>query len=258
MLIAEGGWAHRLLRQPLRLVPKGAVLPILGGVNRGLRWRVGAGIHRCWLGWYEADKLAVFARLVPRGGVVFDVGAHAGYYALAASRLVGPAGRVVAFEPLPANVADLRHHVALNRLANVEIVPRPVGGEHGAEVSFETEGLGSYRGRIAAGAAGEAMRAVALDAFLAETGGAPPDVLKMDVEGAESAVLDGAEGLLAAGRTSWLVALHSMEQQALCAEALLRHGHTLWDFAGRRLEPPFDAFLWEVVALPPGRAWPTA
>src|SRR5437899_3136746 len=84
----------RLLRLPLALVPRSATVCVLGGSLRGARWVVGSASHGCWLGWYEADKQRAFASLVKRGDVVFDIGAHVGFYTLLASRLCGPSGHV--------------------------------------------------------------------------------------------------------------------------------------------------------------------
>lgn len=114
-------FAGRALRLPLRLIPRGLVLPVLQGPWRGARWMVGAATHGCWLGSYELAKQLALARRLAPGRVVFDLGAHAGFYTLLAARGVGPAGRVHAFEPLPENLAFLRRHVRLNRLGNVSV-----------------------------------------------------------------------------------------------------------------------------------------
>jgi predicted methyltransferase len=86
------GW---LLRLPLQIVSPTAVARILMGPNRGLKWVVGAGNHSCWLGTYERVIAKSIAARVKPGMTVFDVGAHAGYYTLMLSRLVGHQGRVL-------------------------------------------------------------------------------------------------------------------------------------------------------------------
>src|SRR5690348_7048474 len=97
----------KLLRWPLRWIPKSVVVSVRGGVNAGMKWRVGAHTHGCWLGTYEKSKQQAVVRLVRAGMNVVDIGANAGFYTLAFSRLAGPGGRVWAFEPLPANVSNL-------------------------------------------------------------------------------------------------------------------------------------------------------
>lgn len=63
------------------------------------------------------------------GQVIFDIGAHVGFYTLLGSVLIGASGRVSSFEPLPANVGFLLEHLALNRLQNVTVIEAAVSDE---------------------------------------------------------------------------------------------------------------------------------
>src|SRR4051812_6791863 len=83
---------------------------------------------RLLVGTYEPDKQALLSKVVTRGMVVWDVGANAGFYTLACSKLVGNEGRVYAFEPLAENVNNLLKHVALNKLANIKIIQTALAG----------------------------------------------------------------------------------------------------------------------------------
>lgn len=74
---------------------------------------------------------SAFLRIVPPDGTVYDVGAHAGFFTLLASQLVGPGGRVVAFEPDPGNRSYLERHIRLNRVGNVTIVDAAVSDRTG-------------------------------------------------------------------------------------------------------------------------------
>src|ERR671919_200683 len=99
--VASNTRAGRLLRAPLNWIPSELSVPILQGALRGKKWVVGSSTHGCWLGSYEYAMRHLFERTVERGDIVYDVGAHVGFYTLLASVLVGPTGRVLAFEPLP-------------------------------------------------------------------------------------------------------------------------------------------------------------
>src|SRR5437868_6376075 len=101
----------KVVRLPLRLVPKGKAMPVLTGELRGSKWIAGAASHRCWIGTYEKEVQAVFTSKVRSGDVVYDLGANAGFYTLLASRLVGDDGHVYAFEPNPENLHYLNEHV---------------------------------------------------------------------------------------------------------------------------------------------------
>lgn len=164
----------RLARWPLRLISRQTALPVISGPNLGARWVVGAGHHSCWLGTYERDKLAMVCNAAKPGMVVFDVGAHAGYYTIALARRVGPSGRVVAFEADAKNVENLRRHIAINKIVNVTVIAAAVSDRSGV-VRFRRDAHG-YQGSIAA--EGETVRSVRLDEF------GRADLVKMDIEGA--------------------------------------------------------------------------
>ena len=85
---------------------------------------------------------------------------------------------------------------------------------------------------------------MALDGLLEEGVIPVPDLVKMDVEGAEASVLEGSARILAAGRTVWLVAVHGKDQLERCTDILRRSGHAV-----ETLGAPD-----ELVAYPPARA----
>jgi FkbM family methyltransferase len=209
--------AGRAVRAPLRLIPAGAVLPILKGPLRGSRWVAGSATHGCWLGTYEQSTQATLTELIHPGMTVFDVGANVGFFTLLASRLVGPAGRVYAFEPLPRNIAYLRHHLALNGVeARVEVVPAAVSDRHGA--GLFAAGANPLMGRLSD--AGDIVTTVRLDDFPV------PHVVKMDIEGGEVAALDGAPNMLAA-EPSLFLSTHGAGAHEACMTRLERAGYAL-------------------------------
>jgi FkbM family methyltransferase len=82
-------------------------------------------------GTHERHVQEVLERIVRPGDVGWDAGAHVGFFTLAATRLVGEAGWVVAFEPISANNRRLERNLALKDVADVEVVPGALGGETG-------------------------------------------------------------------------------------------------------------------------------
>lgn len=109
------------LRLPLKLIPKRMVIPIMQGPLRGKLWVVGSSSHGCWLGSYELQKQQIFIKTVRPRYVVYDIGAHVGFYTLLSSVLVGSQGKVLAFEPVPRNLQYLRRHVHMNCCPNVSV-----------------------------------------------------------------------------------------------------------------------------------------
>lgn len=209
--------AGRALRIPLRLIPPGAPVPILQGPLRGKLWIKGSSDNGCWLGSFEYQKQRLMSSLLHAGDTMYDIGANVGFYTLLASHMVGPTGRVVAFEPLPANVRLVRRHLRLNRVRNVSVQEVAVSDRDG-RAKFAPHASNAMGKLSDAGDVEVAM--VSLDS-VTERGPFPdPKVLKIDVEGAELGVLRGASCLLARARPTILLATHGDQVHRQCCELL--------------------------------------
>ncbi|MBR0650669.1 FkbM family methyltransferase [Roseomonas terrae] len=178
-----------------------AVTFLEGGIRILVDTRsIDIGIHLLTLGRWETGYTSLFTRLVKPGDTVLDLGANHGVYALLAAQIVGPTGRVDAFEPNPrlAHLVDLS--LRLNGFS-------PWASVHAVGVS---EAAGTARlvfvdsfsggGSIAAPGTqqtqpGVDCRLVALDEMFADPA-YRPDVIKMDVEGHEGRALRGMRRLL--------------------------------------------------------------
>lgn len=144
---------------------------------------------------------AVAAAVLPPEGVVLDVGANIGLSALALAPLL-PRGRVLALEPSPRTVAALRRTLALNRLEDCVVVePVAVGATQG-EAAFHAAGhsAGAHLmdpNTLGAASLPQVMVPVeTLDALVARHALTRLDFIKIDVEGFETEVLDGARATL--------------------------------------------------------------
>lgn len=218
------GKLGKLARGPLALVPKGMTIPILSGANRNMRWINGAGPSRaCWLGHYESDHLQALPKLVLPGSIAYDVGANAGFYTLALSKLVGPAGHVFAFEPEATNVHFLRRHLELNLLTNVTIIQAAVNGGNDL-VGFEGAAAG---GSIGGRSSHYLVPSISLDEFARNH--PAPQFIKMDIEGAEFEALRGASDLLQLGPAICL-AVHTRQLNDECRNLLADRGYRFLSF----------------------------
>jgi FkbM family methyltransferase len=145
---------------------------------------------------------AVLGFLQP-GSVVIDVGANLGEWTVPFARKVGPAGRVLAIEPAPRSAAALESTLAANALRHAEIVRCAIGDRDGV-AQFAVPAITSARtdtgtARIGPACAGHHALQVplrSLDSLAAERGLARLDLIKIDVEGHERRVLDGAAAIL--------------------------------------------------------------
>jgi FkbM family methyltransferase len=170
-----------------------------------------------WRGQHETEVQSVIRAMVRPASVVYDVGSHAGSFALGMARLVGESGRVVAFDADPDNAATLQESIVRNHLeARLQVVHTAVwsytarhgipfrrGGRRRSEGGVEVNGQHPVLGT------GEviAVPVVALDAFIA-AGGPAPELVKIDVEGGEYEVLCGGSTLFTKQRPLVIVEVH--------------------------------------------------
>jgi FkbM family methyltransferase len=235
----------KIIRLPLRLIPNGIPVHIRTGAAKGMLWMTGAHVHGCWLGTYEKDKQDFCQKLIKPGMTVFDIGANAGFYMLVFSRLVGECGRVIAFEPESDNMCLLRKHIALNKLENVSVV-QAAASDISALVGFSL--TGGAIGRLEKNSS-YLVPTLRLDELLSDGNLALPDVIKMDVEGAEVLVLRGAKDFIEKNSCSWIVALHGDEAKNGCLSIFSEAGYILQDLQGGTIDPKNFAGD-ELIAIP--------
>lgn len=157
---------------------------------------------------FETGTTKLFEGTLKSGNCVLDIGANVGYFTLLAARLVGPEGRVYAFEPEPGNYAVLVKNLGLNGYKNVDAIPKAVSSETG-EAQLILSGLDSgfhslahlnlpERGTVS-------VETITIDSFLQERGWPHVDLVKIDIEGWEVAALDGMDQFFQRASTVKLV-----------------------------------------------------
>jgi FkbM family methyltransferase len=192
------GWLRRPLRRAyawmLAALPGDHLVCRLPG---GEMFRVDPE-HR-HLAWNAEEYAAMKAQVKP-GATVLDVGANVGAYTLLFATWVGQHGRVFAFEPASASRAGLERHLRINQLAHrVTVRGDAVCGATGTAV-FRDEGTHGDNRLVSAGAAaGREVPAITIDDFCAAER-IVPDVIKIDIEGAELDALRGARRTIASRR----------------------------------------------------------
>jgi len=140
------------------------------------------------------------------GGVFLDVGSHIGYDTLKASVIVGPSGKVISFEPNPNTLKELNANIAASRAANVIVEPIACTDKEQTLTLFDATSEGNSGGSSLSLANADELRKGTLpsytvkgrpiDAVVRELGLTRLDVVKVDVEGAEYLVLQGARETL--------------------------------------------------------------
>ena len=157
----------------------------------------------------ECDIYAL-PQFISAGDTVFDIGANDGAYTIPMSKLVGPSGRVYAFEPVPHNLDILRTVVARLELRNVTILPMALGDSKcSLPMTIPTLGFGGGYALARFAYPGEPchcqVECDSIDSLIGQGTVAVPSFIKCDVEGVEKQVLAGAAKLIHDHRPPWLI-----------------------------------------------------
>ena len=201
-----------------RIAPAGraftATLPAWAGAYRyACDLRDGIAREVFFTHGYAPQETALVRALLRPGHTFLDVGANWGYFTLLGAHLVGPHGRVVAFEPDPRLFRTLAWNLRANALSRVRALPLAAADRAGAFTLAGYEPGQANRGvsslvAVPTGAT-FTVRGTRLDDALDAEGVDRVDLLKMDIEGGEKAALEGMAGGLARGRyRRVLVELH--------------------------------------------------
>jgi FkbM family methyltransferase len=192
--------------------------------------------------------------------VVYDVGANIGYVSLLLARAVGPGGRVLAFEALPANLDRLKANLALNPEAPVTPLGLAVV-DASRPVEFLTHASGAM-GK-AAGSAGRRDEAygaplrvegVSLDEFIYTQLNPLPQAVKVDIEGGEVLALPGMRRLLREGRPLVFLELHGPEAARAAWDEFTAAGYALFRMTDGERIGSFEAMEWKAYVVGRGNA----
>lgn len=238
----------RWLRQTLNRAAPSGLHPVViaGGELEGFRLLLDLQVDKdLWLGTYEPEIQQVIREVVRPGMTAYDLGANIGYVTLLLARAVGERGKVVAVEPLASNVERLREAVRLNRLENrVVVVPKAIsaGRGRGRFLVHASPGMGRLDqapGRSEGYEGAVEVEIVSMDELVEKDGLPVPDVVKVDVEGAEGLALEGMRGILHKTAPILLVEVHNAKAGRVVWSQLTSAGYALFDLGrGRRVESP--------------------
>jgi FkbM family methyltransferase len=178
----------------------GRVPEIASGPAKGLRVDAGRYTQRFSSGNYERPVQEALAMQVRRGDVCYDIGANLGFFSVLLGRLTGPAGSVYAFEPVAGNASIIERNARLNRLPNIEVLRVALCAVDGQEVLLLADHVGGAVLKTAGAppdlAGSLTVETARLDTLVERRRIKPPNIVKIDVEGAEMHVLQGMEGVL--------------------------------------------------------------
>jgi FkbM family methyltransferase len=203
----------------IQMIFSGGTIVVRGGVGFGLclatdylsvEHEQGYGLVR---GTLETEVQEAIRRHVAPGGVVYDLGANVGFFTILCAALVGPDGRVEAFEPVSDSAAAIEANAAVNGFVDRVQVHRLALSNHHGECALCLPGELSWAHLAERGLHPDTRSQIVvpvttLDAAIANGELEPPDVIKVDVEGCEIAALAGSRETLAARDVVVICELH--------------------------------------------------
>lgn len=251
------GQIVRRLRSAITPAPDAALpLPTSWGfpLRVNARKSIGRAIRNTGL--YDPVLSEILLRLIPVGGTAVDVGANVGHMTLIMAWAAGPEGQVTAFEPHP----ELRRLLADNveratadfRVAPIQIEAQAVGDRAGTARLLVPAGFSDNDGISRIETAGETAEGARLDVPMTTLDTVLQerslDVLKLDVEGHEAAVLEGARAALDAGWIRHILFEEHDLAGSTVVPSLRRAGYTLYSLAWRVDRPQVIPLAEEAVA----------
>ena len=210
---------------------------IRDGVGKGLHFNPYRSSGAYLSGRNELPVQETLAAHLKRGDVFYDIGANVGFFSIIASRLVGADGSVYAFEPVAVNVACIQRNVRANQLSNVTVIQKAIAATSGM-VDIHLTGHPGGATLTSAGHPGDTyattrVESAFIDELLDYNQIAPPDMVKIDVEGAEIDVLRGMARALAKFHPVVVFEIDDMDPERLahkreaCTDILRGFGYSI-------------------------------
>jgi len=199
------------------------------GVAKGLRFNTGNSDIGFLLGTAEPEVQKVLQMIVRPRSVIYDIGANVGFLSLVAAQIAGPAGCVCAFEPLPDNFRQLERNAQINGFKRVKAKNVAISDCDGLAPFLVSRSptwgkLASVPGEASDQIGKTEVATFRLDSIVTIDQLPLPHVIKIDVEGAEAQVLDGAIETIRRARPILIIELHGTN--AVVAEKLSALGYS--------------------------------
>lgn len=213
----------KIIRLPLRLIPATKVMTVMSGSLKGKKWIKGSHNISVVLGTYERKQSAEFAQFCKDSKTFLDLGAHVGYYTLL-YHFNSSNGKIYAFEPSEVNAKLFRKHMELNGVGEYKLFEAAVSDKEGV-LSFKKTST-TVAGKL--DEEGESkVNVVKLSKLIADGTIAMPDLIKMDIEGAEINVLRDLKDILTNKKPVMFVSTHGKQVHLGCVDLLKEMGYQL-------------------------------
>lgn len=228
------------------------------GVGSGLKFNIYDTILDYALGTYEYPTQNALKHYIKPGDTIYDIGANIGFFTVMCAKLTSPTGHVYAFEPVHETEEKLKRNIDLNKLNNVTILEKAVS-DHSGKSELR---LNKYCGAtslveipIVSRLKGIAIvEVVSIDELIDQKVLIPPDLVKIDVEGAEFDVLHGMEQTIRTLKPIIICEIDDKNKESfMYKQEEINSFMGLLDYNTRRLEDYYRGTEWNVghiIAIP--------
>ncbi len=200
-----------------------------------------------FLGESNPMETRVLRRVLRIGDIFLDVGAHIGWYSLSARQIVGPAGKVIAFEPNPSCVSELKQNIILNSLHSIKIEKIAIADKNKkSDFWLGDDMAGSLIKESAQELTHYSVKKIlvtvkTLDTYCREHKIENIRLLKIDVEGAEEKVIQGAMRMLRKYHPCLILEIYSdtlksRRTRMKMLRSLMKIGYKLYVFTSGGIE----------------------
>jgi len=235
LAILLGFLNSRISRYKLdKLIPDKHYLVRCPGGKIYLNLREAISERAKFIGYYEYQKTNLFKKIVKPGMTILDIGTNKGYYSLLSAKIMDDKGEILSFEPHPENCYWIKKSISVNGYKSIKLFQIALFNKNGEMRLFEGAKSGHHSLVRNKDLGSITIQTKKLDAILAEEKIIKVDLIKIDVEGAEIQVLDGANKLLAKQSPKLLIDIHDIDRKKLF-RTLEKFGYIIFDYHSDKL-----------------------
>jgi FkbM family methyltransferase len=230
--------AGRLVRASLSLFfVRRKSIPIMVGPLKGRHLPKAEALSNLSMlfGKYEPQVVSVLISMPDPIKVAYDIGAYVGFMSLVLAERASSEGKVFAFEPSPENIAVMQRLIIQNNLQHkVSLIPIALADKNGEEnlINWKSSSMhfleSALNGQKACNCSSIYVTTCTLDSFVFEQLNPPPDLIKIDVEGAEALVIQGGLRTLDVYSPKLIIEIHG-PNNAQKTWSLLRRFDYCWN-----------------------------
>jgi FkbM family methyltransferase len=180
-----------------------------------LNFKEGVMTREVLLGLYENQKINLFKRILKPNMTIIDVGAHRGYFSFISAKLIHDKGKIYAIEPDPENYSWLKKGLSVNNYKIIEPIQLAFSNKSGFLKLFKGDKSGHHSLTEDMGYGSTSIKVQRLDDFINENNIEKVDLIKIDVEGADIEVIEGAEKILNQENLKIIMDIHHIDREKL-------------------------------------------